>query len=123
VGRRDRVLLGFGRRSRGELGGEALVEGLHREVGCGAEQLQETLGLFDLLPALAPERERQADEDEVDSFGSRKRNDAGDSVVRRRALDDAERARDRPRRVGLRPSADGGGRVSLTTAPAAPGHP
>ena len=47
----------------GQRGGEALVEALDRELGRGAEALDEALGLLGLRPPLAAERERKPDDD------------------------------------------------------------
>ena len=49
-----------------EVGREALVEELDRDVDDGAQRLDEALGLGDLLAARPAQRQRQADDDALD---------------------------------------------------------
>ena len=91
--RRRRVLLG-------EVGGEALVEELHRHVDGGAQRLREPLGRARLLAAIAAERERVTDDDLVHPLLARQTRDLCEARPTGGALDDADRSGDDACRVG-----------------------
>src|ERR671924_196581 len=89
--RRPRVL-----RALGEIGREALVEALDGDVERGAQRLDEAFGLGGLVAALAAHRQRQADDDPLRALCADDLHESGEAVTSRRALDDADRPRDRP---------------------------
>src|SRR5919109_1088334 len=104
--RRPRVL-----RALGEIGREALVEALDGDVERGAQRLDEAFGLGGLVAALAAHRQRQADDDPLRALRADELHESGEAVTSRRALDDADRPRDRPGFVRDRNS--GAGRAEV----------
>ena len=86
----------------GQVGRESLVEGLHGHGESLAEATDELLGLTRLLTLRAAHRERQADDDTLGLMLRDELGDPAEPCVAAGTLDDLERARDRPGRVGDR---------------------
>jgi len=108
LGRRPRVL-----RRKG--GRETLVVRLDRNLESVTQLAHELLGLECLASAMSSEGQRQTDDDSLDVVLADDLRDASQSVTTRSMLDDLERPRDRPRRIG---DGDAGSRgASPTVAP------
>src|SRR5207247_1510497 len=73
----------------GEVGGEALVEALDRDLDRSAESLDEALRGLCLLTTLAAQCQRQSDHDALGAFLLDQLFDPLESGRARRALDDA----------------------------------
>src|SRR5918992_990051 len=97
MGRRTRVFrCGRGMRLLGEVGREALVEALDRDVDGRTQGLDEPLCLVHLLTAVAAHRQRQPDDDSLDVLRTNQLDHLREPVLGRRPLDDADRLGDRP---------------------------
>ena len=79
---------------------EALVECLHRHFQYRAERFDEPVGLECLGTALSAERQGQADDNELRTFVADEVGEAVQPCLRACSLDDRERARERPGRIG-----------------------
>ena len=79
----------------GEVGREALVEALDRDIDRVSQERDERLGLARLLSMHAAERERQADDDELCLVLAHERRKASKPGFGACALDDSDRPRDR----------------------------
>src|SRR5206468_191727 len=99
---RARIELGVGGRLLREIGGEALVEEHDRHVERLAQPLGELLARACLLAPFAAQRQREADDDLADLFTRHEVAHLGEPRFAVCALDDADRAGDRPGRVGDR---------------------
>src|SRR5438132_189603 len=84
---------------RREIGREPLVERLDGNVDRRAQRLYEPLRLLRLLAAAAGQRERQADDDPPRALLLDQLAKAREPRPGRRALDHAERPRQRPRGI------------------------
>src|SRR5579872_419449 len=86
----------------GQVGREALVEEQDGHVDRRAQEIREALRRACLLAALAAERQRQADDHLLRLLLADDPRELLEPRLGRGALDDAERPRDDPRRIGDR---------------------
>src|SRR3954454_4348334 len=102
---RDGILCGRSLRSppvslTRQLGREALIEALDRQVEGFSQKGYEAIRFFGLSPALSAQRHREADDDAHGLLPVRELGEPGDSLLARGTLDNSERARDSPGGVG-----------------------
>jgi hypothetical protein len=84
----------------GEVGGESLVEALHGDSESLAQTADELIGLHCLLAVVPEHRQRQPDDDALDFVLGDELGDPREACVAPRLLDDSERTRHRPGRIG-----------------------